>query len=94
MSLSGCEECTPYAWRRVFVSGVGECCTSCGRVIDDHELVIVTNAPPPPHRHENPWGRGIRKDERGLPYLDTNGKPLKLGEPFNPSEYGKGFVRI
>ena len=93
MNLAGCEECTPYAWRRQVVNGL-EYCVTCGRVIEDYELTIVTNAPPPPHRHENPWARGIRKDERGLPYLDTNGQPLKLGEPFNPRKYGQRSIRI
>jgi hypothetical protein len=91
---SGCNDCTPYAWNRVLVPGRGECCRFCGRVIDGHELVLVTNAPPPPRRHENPWGRGIRKDERGLPYLDKNGQPLRLGEPFNPDSYGNRPVVI
>jgi len=89
MGQSGCDECTPYAWRRVNLPGIGECCRDCGRVIEGRELVVVTTAPPPPRRHENRWGRGIRKDERGLPYLDSNGLPLRLGEPFNPDTYGK-----
>jgi len=93
MSQAGCEECIPYAWRRQVVKGV-ECCVTCGRIIEGHELTIVTTAPPPPRRHENPWARGIRKDERGLPYLDANGQPLKLGEPFNPRTYGKLTVTV
>jgi hypothetical protein len=84
----GCNDCTPYAWKRTFYPGIGEVCAFCGRVIDEQELVLVTNAPPPPRRHENPWGRGVRKDGRGLPYLDSNGRPLKLGEPFDLKKYG------
>ncbi len=94
MTLPGCDECTPYAWKRTFVPGLGECCATCGRIIEEHELVLVTSAPPPPHRHENPFGRGIRRDERGIPYLDVNGAPLRLGEPFDPRNYGKRSVEI
>lgn len=92
---AGCNDCTPYAWQRKFYPGIGDCCASCGRVLDEHELVLVTAAPPPPRRHENPWGRGVRRDERGLPYLDANGQPLRLGEPFNPDNYGirKAIIR-
>ncbi len=90
----GCDECTPYAWKRTFVPGRGEFCATCGRPIDEQELVLVTSASTPPHRHENPYGRGIRRDERGIPYLDANGSPLLLGESFDPRKYGKGSVTI
>ncbi len=92
--IPGCEECIPYAWKRTNVPGLGECCFNCGRVIPEDELVLVTAAGQPPTRYENPYGRGIRKDERGLPYLDENGQPLRLGEPFDPRNYGKRTITI
>ncbi len=94
MIESGCNNCIPHAWKRTFVPGRGECCAACGRVIEEQELVLVTSASPPPRRHENPYGRGIRRDERGIPYLDENGQPLRLGEHFDPRTYGKGSVTI
>ena len=89
-----CPDCTPYCWKPVQLPGYGTCCGTCGRVLPEDELVLVTSAPPPPHRYENPYGRGIRRDERGLPFLDENGSPLRLGEPFDPRKYGKGSVEI
>lgn len=90
----GCDDCIPYAWKRTLVPGLGECCSQCGRSIGEEELVLVTSASSPPHRYENPYGRGVRRDERGIAYLDENGAPLRLGEPFDPRKYGKGFISI
>ena len=94
MPLTGCDDCIPYAWKRQLIPGYGECCVTCGRIIEEQELVLVTSASPPPFRHENPYGRGVRRDERGLPLLDANGQPLLLGEPYDPRNYGKGIVTI
>lgn len=48
----------------------------------------------PPRTPNNSFEKGIRKDERGVPYLRSNGTPLKLGESFNSRHYGEHKVSI
>jgi len=68
-------------------------CTDCNSVVDTLAMNISPSALPstknnkPPPRSNNAWERGTRKDERGVAYLDKNGKPLKNGESFNRYDY-------
>lgn len=94
MANPGCDDCIPYCWKPVLIPGYGTCCSECGRILPEDELILVTNAPPPPRRSENPWERGIRRDGRGVPYLDSNGLPLRMGEPFDPRKYNEGTIEI
>jgi hypothetical protein len=48
----------------------------------------------PPRTPNNSFERGVRKDERGLPYLDDNGQPLRMKESFNPKRYSRGDKSI
>jgi hypothetical protein len=85
-----CPDCNPIAyWPRLF-KGV-EVCGSCGRPLDASDFIVISKGAPP-RQHDNPFGRGVRLDDRGLPYLDPKGDPLLLGESFNPKEYGEGPV--
>jgi len=43
------------------------------------------NVPPP--RPNNSWEKGNRFDDRGIPYLDKKGLPLKVKEPFKRTDY-------
>lgn len=68
-------------------------CTDCNSVVDTLEMNIAPSAMPstknnkPPRRPTNAWEKGTRKDERGVAYLDKQGKPLKNGEGFNQHDY-------
>jgi len=71
-------------------------CTRCGRF--DREVLesiqISPSATPtsrnsiPPRTPNNSFEKGTRHDERGLAYLDHNGQPLKMKEPFDKRKYG------
>jgi hypothetical protein len=41
----------------------------------------------PPRTPNNSFERGVRKDERGVPYLDKDASPIHLKESFNPRAY-------
>jgi hypothetical protein len=69
-------------------------CLNCHRKVEHRELVRIRGARPngPPSGSKNSWERGIRSDERGVPYLDKAGSPLSMGEPFNPREYKETYT--
>lgn len=68
-------------------------CTECSKVIDTLVLNIAPSATPsiknniPPRGSNNSWEKGTRKDDRGVPYLDKNLEPVKMGEKFNKNDY-------
>ncbi len=75
----------------------GNYCPQCGRVDLDalRSVQVSPSATPsrknsvPPSRPNNSFERGVRKDDRGIPYLDSNGKPLRLKEKFDRKLYAK-----
>lgn len=77
-------------------------CPSCGRVdLDALKSINVSyEVNPrrmndvPPSRPNNSFERGIRRDSRGVPYLDKNGSPLRMKESFKPADYGENPVKI
>lgn len=77
-------------------------CPSCGRVDLDalRSVHISYEVNPsrmndiPPSQPNNSFEKGIRKDRRGLPYLDRDGKPLRIKESFNPKDYGDATVQV
>ncbi len=92
----GCPLCKPYALDFQVINGKSYC-TECGRLVqDDLELYILGNPHlrSAPRRSENSFERGVRHDERGIAYLDQNGQPLRMKEPFNPRHYGKSPLDI
>lgn len=80
----------------------GNSCRNCGRIDLDtlRSINISYKVNPsrmnsvPPRSSNNSFERGIRKDKRGLSYLDKNGRPLRMGELFNPRDYGDTTVKI
>lgn len=48
----------------------------------------------PPRTPNNSFERGNRTDERGIAYLDRDGKPLKMKESFNKKDYESGRESI
>ncbi len=72
-------------------------CKECGRLVQDDLELYILGSPhlrSAPRRGGNSFERGIRRDERGLPYLDENGQPLRMKESFNPRHYGKSPLDI
>lgn len=73
----------------------GNSCPACNRVDLDalRSINISYDVNPrrkndvPPRRPNNSFERGVRTDERGIPYLDKNGQPLRMKESFNPKDY-------
>lgn len=70
-------------------------CPECGYA-DQERLRSVRIAPSamptrknsvPPARPNNSFEKGHRLDERGLPYLNSDGQPLKMKETFDPRKY-------
>lgn len=80
----------------------GNFCPHCGAVDLDalRSIQVSPSATPsrknsvPPRRPNNSYERGVRKDERGLPYLDTNGKPVRLKEKFDRRHYQRSEQSI
>lgn len=75
----------------------GNSCRSCGAVdldrlrsvqISPSAMPTRRNAIAPRRPEADSFAKGIRKDERGVPYLDTNGKQLRMKESFDPKSYG------
>lgn len=48
----------------------------------------------PPRRPNNSFEKGVRRDPRGVPYLDKSGTPLKMKESFNPRHYSRSQNNI
>lgn len=79
-----------------------ESCHKCGRSTLAEVLSTVSVSPrvnpsrknAPPRQPNNSFERGIRKDDRGVPYLDKNGKALRMKEGFNRRDYGQSVVTI
>jgi len=74
-------------------------CSACGQIIldvPDHDLLSVRVAPSAmpsrlngiaPRTPNNSFEKGIRRDERGVPYLDSQGTPLRMKDTFRKSDY-------
>jgi len=68
-------------------------CTKCSSVVDTIVMNIAPSAMPstknhvPPRKPNNSWEKGIRKDNRGVPYLDKTGQEVRMGEKFNKYDY-------
>lgn len=77
-------------------------CPKCGRVdLEALRSVHISYAVNPsrmnsipPSQPSNSFERGVRKDRRGLPYLDKDGQPLRMKESFNPKDYGDTAVKV
>lgn len=73
----------------------GNSCKGCGRVdLEALRSIWVSYDVNPsrmndvaPRRPNNSFEKGTRYDERGLPYLNENGQPLRMKESFNPEHY-------
>lgn len=73
----------------------GNSCRGCGHI--DREVIesvqISPSATPsrknaiPPRTPNNSFEKGVRKDERGVPYLDTDMSPVHFKESFNKRAY-------
>lgn len=77
----------PFAKDRVRINGdllCGKCRTPIGVT---SLLGVARHTSAPPSKPNNSWESGIRKDERGLPFLDRNAQPLRMGESFNSRQY-------
>lgn len=88
---AGCAQCVPIAMEFQTINGRLHC-KHCGRIVKDElELYVLGSLRlrVAPARPNNSFERGVRRDERGLPYLDANGRPLRMKEPFDPRKYGK-----
>ena len=48
----------------------------------------------PPRTPNNSFEKGVRKDERGLPYLNAEGKAVRMKESFNKKAYEPGRESI
>ncbi len=81
----------------------GNSCRICGRV--DLDTLRSIQIPPsinpasrnniPPRTPNNSFEKGNRLDERGLPFLDQGGSPLKMKESFDRQNYaGRESIRI
>lgn len=77
-------------------------CPHCGRVNLEalRSVQVSPSATPsrrnaiPPRRPNNSFEKGNRLDERGLPYLDRSGSPLKMKEKFDRRDYGAEKITI
>tara|TARA_B100000214_G_scaffold341582_1_gene288770 strand:- start:730 stop:948 length:219 start_codon:yes stop_codon:yes gene_type:complete len=69
-------------------------------VIDTVVLNIAPSATPsiknsiPPRGSNNSWEKGTRTDDRGVPYLDKNLDPVKMGEKFNKNDYEPKPIKV
>jgi hypothetical protein len=91
MPKTMCGYCNPIVAIIRTVKGVPYC-NECGREISAEELATAATMPAAPKTPNNSFERGIRRDERGIPYLDRQGRPLRMRESFNPKDYGAGPV--
>lgn len=92
----GCQQCVPVALEFQTINGKLHC-RHCGREVKDELELYILGSPHlrvAPTRPNNSFERGIRRDERGLPYLDASGQPLRMGEGFDPRKYGKSPLSI
>lgn len=87
-----CPSCNPIATNVRFYKSF-EVCGDCGRTLDQSDFLVISRGQPP-RQPSNSFERGVRRDRRGIPYLNSNGKPLKMGETFDPRKYGEGSIRI
>lgn len=87
-----CPTCNPVATNVKTYRGF-PVCADCGRGLDDSDLIVISRGQPP-RQPNNSFERGVRRDGRGVPYLDSTGKPLKMGESFDPRKYGEGSFVI
>jgi len=86
-----CPSCNPVATNVRFFKGF-EVCADCGRELDHSDFIVISKGPPP-RQPNNSFEKGVRRDERGIPYLNESGNPIKMGESFNPRKY-KRSARI
>jgi len=98
-------ECHRPPVSRTTIDGVTRC-SRCQTELTEDDFVGFTARPVskqgipsqwnsvPPRRPNNSFERQTRKDDRGLPYLDSSGKPLKMKEKFDPAKYGKSRINI
>jgi hypothetical protein len=89
-----------------YLSAKGWLCDGCEDLIpsegnqDLASVMIAPSAMPsrlngiPPRRPNNSFEKGIRRDDRGVPFLDTKGSPLRMKETFRPSDYGRERITI
>ena len=81
----------------------GNYCRKCGRV-DMETLRSIQISPAvnptsrnnvPPRTPNNSFEKGNRLDERGLPFLDKSGSPLKMKESFDRQDYaGRESIKV
>jgi hypothetical protein len=96
MKSLGCHLCKPYALEFIKVNGRSYC-KHCGRLVSDSDELLVIedkSRSKPPRVPNNSFERGVRRDNRGLPYLDKNGNPLRMKESFNPRDYGESPITV
>jgi hypothetical protein len=95
MPNTGCDLCIPYAFDFQRVGG-RSFCRHCGREIrTEAEFYVVSrHGASVPRRPNNSFERGVRRDNRGLPYLDSKGRPLRMKEPFDRRDYGESPIVI
>lgn len=77
-------------------------CPECGRF--DREVLesiqISPSATPtsrndiPPRTPNNSFEKGVRKDERGVPYLNQEGRALRMKDQFDERKYGRESVKV
>lgn len=87
-----CPSCNPIVTKVKVFRGL-EVCMDCGRELDKADFVVISKGQPP-RQPNNSFGRGVRRDRRGIAYLSSDGTPLRMGESFDPRKYGEGSVRI
>lgn len=81
-------------------------CSLCGlampsqrmRIEDLASVQVAPSAMPSrlngiaPRTPNNSFEKGIRRDERGVPYLDSQGSPLRMKEPFRKADYRESIT--
>lgn len=87
-----CPSCNPIVTNPRFYKGF-EVCADCGRELDGSDFLVISRGGPP-RQPGNSFEKGIRRDGRGLPYLSGDGKPIRMGESFDPRKYGEGSIKI
>ena len=91
-------ECHTPPLSRETIDGVTRC-SGCKKVLTPDEMMTVSAKPVSkqgipsqwnnvaPRRPNNSWERGVRRDERGVPFLDKAGNPVRVSAPFDKRDY-------